>query len=56
MIDGMALVKKIKKTDSMRTCNDFAKAFVDYSHCSWKAFNISLKYACPIFGFSNYTS
>ena len=30
IFDGMAVVNKIKKTDTMRTCNDFAKAFVDY--------------------------
>ena len=28
MFDGMALVNTIQKTDSMKTCKDFAKVFV----------------------------
>ena len=27
MIDGMALVNTIQKTDSMKTCKDFAEVF-----------------------------
>ena len=30
MFEGMAVVNKMKKTDAMRTCNDFAIAFIDY--------------------------